>query len=47
MTIRQLADAAGISRSYLSHIETGRQWGSPATRSAIANALDLPPDALT
>ena len=47
MTIRQLADAAGISQSYLSHIETGRQWGSPATRSAIANALDMPADALT
>ena len=46
MTIRQLADAAGISHAYLSHIETGRHRGSPATRTAIANALDLPPDAL-
>ena len=46
MTVEQLAKAAGISRSFLSHIETGRFWGSPATRSALASALDLPPDAL-
>ena len=43
----QYADAAGISRGYLSNIEAGRQWGSSATRSAIAKALDLPPDALS
>lgn len=46
MTVKQLADAAGISHSYMSHIETGRCWGSPTTRRAVANALDLPPDAL-
>ncbi len=47
MTIRELADAAGISHAYLSHIETGRHRGAPKTRSAIAKALDLPPDALS
>lgn len=46
MTVKELADAAGISHAYMSHIETGRQWGSPATRIAIASALNLPPDAL-
>ena len=47
MTIKQLADAAGISHAYLSHIETGRHRGGPKARRAIANALNLPPDALT
>ena len=46
MTVKQLAKAAGISRAYLSHIETGRYWGSPETRAALASALDLPPGAL-
>ncbi len=46
MTVKQLADAVGISHGYMSHIETDRHRGSPATRTAIANALDLPPGAL-
>ena len=47
MTIKQLADAAGISHAYLSHIETGRHRGGPKARAAIAGALDLPPGALS
>ena len=46
MSVRQLANAAGISRAYLSAIENGRRWGSPEKRAAIARALDLPPHAL-
>lgn len=39
MTLRQLAKAAGISHTYLSHIEIGRCLGSPKARAAIARAL--------
>ena len=39
MSMGQLAAAAGISRTYLSHIETGRKPGTPETRAAIAKAL--------
>lgn len=47
MSMRQLANAAGISRAYLSAIENGRRWGSPEKRAAIARALDLPSRALS
>ena len=40
MTVKQLAKAVGISAAYMSDIETGRRLGSPATRAAIAKALD-------
>ena len=46
ITATQLAKAAEISRSYLSHLEAGRYRGSPETRAAIAKALDMPAHAL-
>ena len=46
VAMKQLAEAAGISTAHLSHIETGRSWGSPATRAAIARALAMPAHAL-
>ena len=46
LTVEQLAKAAGISRSYLSRIETDLYRGSPETRAAIEKALDLPPRSL-
>ena len=39
MSMKQLADAAGISCGYLSHIEIGRKPGTPEMRAAIARAL--------
>jgi len=38
---QQLADAAGISKPYLSQIETGKRTGTTEVLSSIANALDL------
>ena len=39
LSMKHLADAAGISPGYLSHIEIGRCPGTPETRVAIARAL--------
>ena len=47
LSMKQLAQAAGISTVTLSHIETGRRRGSFETRAALAKALDLPVDVLT
>ncbi|MEO7838662.1 MAG: helix-turn-helix transcriptional regulator [Anaerolineales bacterium] len=41
LTQQQLADAAGISKPYLSQIETGKRKGSTEILSAIAKALDV------
>ena len=41
LTQRELAEAAGISKPYLSQIETGKRSGTTEVLSAIANALDL------
>jgi DNA-binding XRE family transcriptional regulator len=41
LTQQQLADAAGISKPYLSQIETGKRTGSMEILSAIAKALDV------
>ena len=38
---QQLADAAGISKPYLSQIETGKRTGATDILSAIAKALDV------
>jgi len=40
-TQQQLADAAGISKPYLSQIETGKRTGATEVLSAIAKALDV------
>ncbi len=41
MTQQALAEAAGISTSYLSQIETGKRVGKTAVLQAIAQALNL------
>ncbi len=41
MTQGDLADAAGLSRPYLTEIETGRKEGSIRAIKAIADALDI------
>lgn len=41
MTQQALAEAAGISTSYLSQIETGKRMGKTAVLQAIAQALNL------
>ena len=41
LTQQQLADAAGISKPYLSQIETGKRTGATEVLSAIAKALDV------
>lgn len=41
LTQQQLADKAGISKPYLSQIETGKRKGTMDILSAIAKALDV------
>ena len=40
-TQKELAESAGISKPYLSQIETGKRTGTTEVLSAIASALDL------
>lgn len=47
LTQQQLAAQAGISKPYLSQIETGKRQGTVETLGAIARALDIPLDVLT
>ncbi len=46
LTQQQLAEAAGISKPYLSQIESGRRRGTAAVLSAIAKALGVTVDDL-
>ncbi len=46
MTQEELAGASGLSRPYLTEIETGRKEGSIGAVKAIAAALDVPPGLL-
>jgi transcriptional regulator with XRE-family HTH domain len=46
MTSQALADAAGVSRPYISQIETGRRTGTLATLQCLAQALAIPVQAL-
>lgn len=41
LTQKQVSDAAGISKPYLSQIESGKRTGTAEVLTAIANALDL------
>ena len=41
LTQQQLSEAAGISKPYLSQIESGKRTGTTEVLTAIANALDL------
>ena len=47
LTQQELATRAGISKPYLSQIETGKRQGTIETLSAIARSLDVPLDVLT
>ena len=46
LTQQQLADTAGISKPYLSQIETGKRKGTVDILSAIAKALNVSLDDL-
>jgi DNA-binding XRE family transcriptional regulator len=46
LTQQQLADQAGISKPYLSQIESGKRTGTAEVLQAIAQALDLELDDL-
>ena len=41
LTQQQLAEAAGISKPYLSQLESGKRTGTTEVLSAVANALHL------
>ena len=41
MTLQALADAAGLSRAYISQIEGGKRIGSAATLAKLAQALGV------
>lgn len=47
LTQQELAARAGISKPYLSQIETGKRQGRVDTLSAIARSLEVPLDVLT
>jgi DNA-binding XRE family transcriptional regulator len=47
LTQQALADRAGISKPYLSQIESGKRQGTVETLAAIARALDVPLEVLT
>jgi DNA-binding XRE family transcriptional regulator len=47
LTQDQLAVQAGISKPYLSQIETGKRKGTAATLKKLAAALQVPMDVLT
>lgn len=47
LTQQELAKQVGISKPYLSQIETGKRQGTVETLSAIARSLAVPLDVLT
>jgi transcriptional regulator with XRE-family HTH domain len=47
LTQQELAEKAGISKPYLSQIETGKRQGTVETLSASARSLDIPLDVFT
>jgi len=46
MTLQALADAAGVSKPYVSQIEGGKRAGTAATLKKLAKVLRVPLDAL-
>ena len=46
MTLQALADAAGVSKPYVSQIEGGKRTGTGATLKKLARALGVPVGAL-
>ena len=47
LTLQALADAAGLSKAFVSQIESGKRTGTAATLKKLAAALGVPMDALT
>ena len=47
LTLQALADAAGVSKPYVSQIEGGKRVGTTATLKNLARALGVPLGALT
>lgn len=47
LTLQALADAAGLSKAFVSQIESGERTGPAATLKKLAAALGVPMDALT
>lgn len=46
LTLQALADAAGVSKAYVSQIEGGKRVGTAATLRKLAATLGVPPGAL-
>jgi DNA-binding XRE family transcriptional regulator len=46
LTQQELSRRVGISKPYLSQIETGKRQGTVETLRALARALEVPPDVL-
>lgn len=46
-TQQELATRTGISKPYLSQLETGKRTGTVETLAAVARALEIPLDLLT
>lgn len=46
LTLQALADAAGVSKPYVSQIEGGKRAGTAATLKKLAKALQVPLDVL-
>lgn len=46
LSLQALADEAGLSKPFVSQIETGKRTGSAATLKRLAAALGVPVDAL-
>jgi transcriptional regulator with XRE-family HTH domain len=46
ITIRELAEAAGVSKTTISNLENGQPGAYPSTIRKLAKALDLEPHEL-
>ena len=46
LTLQALADAASVSKPYVSQIESGKRTGTAATLKKLATALNVPADVL-
>jgi transcriptional regulator with XRE-family HTH domain len=46
LTIRELADEAGVSKTTISNIENGQSEAYPSTIRKLARAFDVTPSAL-
>lgn len=45
--LRELSRRTGLTRPYLSRLERGKRGATPETVHLIAEALNVPPEALT